>query len=120
MQQLSVELQPILDLRPTDWLHLRTGGALAWATGPIGQRFYTYRAGGSPHNHNNAPTDGHYLGSEVDWTLSLGGNRAKIGKHRVGIPSLSVSGGHLFLGDDLAGGGIDRVDLYRAMLRTRM
>jgi hypothetical protein len=108
--QTATFLQPVLEARPLTWLHLRGGGAVSWSTKPIGQRFYTHRAGGTPHNQHNQPTDGYHLGTELDWSLVLDGTSKKLGQ-------LIFSGGHLFLGESLKGAGPDRIDLYRAMIR---
>jgi len=113
-------LQPILEADPMAWLKIRVGGAISWATGPIGQRFYTYRAGGTPTNHHNQATAGYHLGSEVDWALDLGGNSLEINGRSLRFPTLVVTGGHAWLGEALQGPGPDRLDMYRLMLRTRM
>jgi hypothetical protein len=110
-------LQPVVEVQPMDWLKARVGGAVSWSTGPISQRFYTYRAGGTPHNHHNQPTSGYHLGTELDWSLDIGRLKVPAGKRRLPLPSLVLSGGHLLIGESLQGAGPDRIDLYRAMLR---
>jgi hypothetical protein len=108
--QHATFVQPVLEAKPLKWLQLRAGGAIAWSTKPIAQRFYTHRAGGSPRNQFNEPTSSYHLGTELDWSVVLDGRSS-------GFFDLVLSGGHLYVGEALQGAGMDRVDLYRAMLR---
>lgn len=59
-------LQPAVSIRPVDYVLLRVGTVHAFATGPVAQPFYTFRAGGSPRSHLNQAPEGNYLGSEID------------------------------------------------------
>jgi hypothetical protein len=95
-------LQKAVVVRPTPWLDLRAGGVLGWSTGPISQAFYTFRAGGTPHNHLDQPTDGHFLGGELDYGVGFGrGPATSAWWFR---PELRLEVGHAFLGKNLGGG----------------
>ena len=111
----AVFLQPILELGPTSWLGLRGGLLLAWATGPVSQPFYTYRAGGTPTNHHDQPSEGSLLGTEFDWAITLGDQAVSDGPF---VPALLVQGGHLYPGSPIAGGP-NRIDLYTLTGRLR-
>lgn len=92
-------VQPLIDGQPKDWLGLRVGATLAWATAPVAHPYYTYRAGGTPTNQLNQTTDGYKLGTELDWALHL-----SLPGDRVVAPDLLVQGGHLLPSANL---GID-------------
>ncbi len=62
-------LQPAATVSPLPWIELRLGLVAAWSTGPVEQLYYTFRNGGVPTNHAGQPTDGRWLGSEVDWAV---------------------------------------------------
>jgi hypothetical protein len=84
-------LQPAGEVAATRWLDVRAGAVLAWSTAPIAQPFATFRNGGVPTNGAGLPTDGRWLGSELDWGLStrpeaVAGWRAR--------PSLALQVGH--------------------------
>ncbi|MCB9666389.1 MAG: hypothetical protein H6732_19920 [Alphaproteobacteria bacterium] len=105
----SAYLQPAVTLQPLGWMRIRVGGLFAWSTGPIANPFYTFRAGGSPRNHLNEPSEGRYLASEIDGQLLLGpGPTTAPWPVR---PRVGVEGGVAFLGNDLGGGlaGLARV-----------
>jgi hypothetical protein len=108
--------QPIVDVRPVDWMLFRTGWLVAWSTAPVSHPFTTYRNGGVPHNHHGEPTAGYNLGTEFDWALVVGDVDVKLGPVKM-HPSLKLEGGHAWLGDNLQGAGPDRIDLYRVSLR---
>lgn len=85
--------QPVLELRPRSWLTLRAGATLAWSTAPVAHPYYTYRAGGTPTNQLDQPTEGNALGTELDWALSV--RSSEQGERAVLRPSLTLQGGHL-------------------------
>jgi len=98
-EQIAIKFNPFDSNRN---LEVRSGLTRATATAPISQPFYTYRSGGTSMTHHNEITTGDALGVEFDWALSYTLSRV----------NLEVQGGHLFLSDDLAGGGDSRIDLY--------
>jgi hypothetical protein len=88
-------------LRP--WLQARAGVLLGWNTSPIAQPFASYRAGGVPTNHLGVATTGYALGTELDWSVTLGGTKRKL----LGVeatPALLVQGGHYLASADMGGG----------------
>ncbi len=91
---------PVLAAKPLDWLSLKAGVLVAWPTAPVAQPFYTYRNGGVPTNQVGAATVGGSLGTEVDWSLSLGDQEVTLGTARL-RPAIVVQGGHLMPGADL-------------------
>ncbi len=113
-------VQPAIVVQPRPWLGVRLGAVIAWSTAPIAQPFQTFRNGGVPTNAYGDPTEGYYLGSEIDWALTLGdlsppgGNAITKPKFR---PSLWIQGGHGFLSSDLGG---ERVDLVSVAGRVRI
>ena len=111
-------LQPQASFSPLDWVELRTAVLMAWSTAPIRQPFYTHRNGGVPVNHHGDPTSDYHLGTEVDWGIVLGdipvSDRFEL------RPSLSIQGGHAFLGDAIDEKGQNtRVDRHIALIRIR-
>ncbi len=111
--QRAAALSPVVQVAATEWLTLRTGAVLAWATAPIAQPFYTTRAGGTPMSHHDLATTGYRLGTELDWSVGVGRKLlgGEAGEDMLWA-DLLVQGGHAFLSPDLAGPGADRVDLY--------
>lgn len=101
-------VQPVVEVNVLTWLGVRAGVMTAWATAPIAQPFYTYRNGGVPTNHLDQPTSGRGLGTEVDWSLRVGGVALGGGADGSGpwkfAPELLVQGAHLFRSADLGGG----------------
>lgn len=67
----TVFLQPMVHGKPISMLSLRAGLLLAWSSGPVRHPFYGTRAGGAETNHHNEPTQGRYLGTEIDWAMGL-------------------------------------------------
>lgn len=98
-------VQPVGGVKPTRWLGARAGVLFAWATAPPSQPYATYRNGGVPTNHLGEPTEGYWLGSELDWALTVGDAAWKVGKVET-RPALLVQGGHLFAGPNLGGGTV--------------
>jgi hypothetical protein len=86
-------------------LRTKVGGMVARSNAPITQPFYTFRAGGQSTSHHNLATSGQLLGTELDWGLEY--SRA-VRERQV---RCKVEGGHLWLSEDLAGEGSNRVDL---------
>jgi hypothetical protein len=98
----AVYLWPSVTIRPTQWLDVQAGVMSAFSTGPIAQSYYTFRAGGTPHNHLDEPTSGRYLGTEIDFGLGIGrGPRTADWWFR---PSLWLQGGVAFPSEDMGGG----------------
>lgn len=107
-EQIAIRAKPFDSNRN---LELRVGLTRATATAPISQPFYTYRGGGTPRTHHNEISTGDSLGSELDWAIAYDVEAGDRGLLSAGV-ALEVQGGHLFLSDDLAGGGEPRIDLY--------
>jgi len=97
----ALYLQPALQAAPLDGLDLRLGLVLAWATAPVSQAFYSYRAGGVPTNHLDQATEGYRLGSEIDWAVGYRSPSWKL-KGAELEPGLRLQGGHALLSPDLA------------------
>ncbi len=96
-------VQPAVALRPFPWLLLKTGVTFAWNTAPISQPYATFRNGGVPANHLGQATSGYALGTEIDWSATLGGaplDLFGVASH----PALVIQGGHLLASADLGGG----------------
>jgi hypothetical protein len=100
-------LQPALMVQPHPAIDVRLGAVAAWSTGPVSQAFYTFRAGGTPHNHLDEPTEGNWLGSELNWAVGFG--RSDFTDRWAVRPRISVEGGHAFLGANLGGGMVHTV-----------
>jgi hypothetical protein len=94
-------IQPVTGGQLWPWLKFSAGTLVAWNTAPIYQPFITTRNGGVPTNFLGEETQGYYLGTEVDWSVTFGDVPIWRGPT---IPALVVQGGHAFLGDDLGGG----------------
>lgn len=95
-------LQPVLQGKPVDWLDLRAGVLAAWATAPAANPFYSFRAGGSPRNQHDVAPGGRYLGTEIDWGVTVG---RPIAWGVEPEPSFEIQGGHLLVGPALQGSG---------------
>jgi len=106
-------VQPVLRARPMPYLDLRAGTTLTWANAPMSHPYYTYRAGGTPYNYHDLPSEGRLLGTEIDWSLGVGD---EVGP---ATPSFTVQGGHLYLGRPLRGDGPDWVNHVMAVARVR-
>lgn len=105
-------LQPIGTLAPLPWLELRAGLVLAWSTAPVEELYYTFRNGGLPTNHLDQPTDGRFLGTEIDWGLAsrtVGDGRWK--------GALELQAGHALPGASLGGGRVDHVMVLARVAR---
>jgi hypothetical protein len=111
-------LQPALAWRALPLVELRYGAVLAWSNNIVQSPFETARNGGVPTNHLGEPTSGYYLGSEWDWAVELGRQAPPTGAPPDALvlwPTLSVSGGHALLSEDMGGG---RADLF--MVRGKL
>ena len=99
----TVFVQPILIGKPLDMLELKGGVLLAWDAAEHRQPFYSFRAGGSPRNHHDRAPTGRMLGTELDWSVAVGG---PLPFKAETAPKLAlqavVQGGHLFVGEALA------------------
>ena len=102
----TVYIQPAVEVQPFDWIELRSGIMTAWASAPIAQPFYTFRAGGTPHNHLDEPTTGRYLATEFDWSIAV-----DIHDRWLVEPRIQVQGGHALLSSNLGGGRADLVTI---------
>ena len=99
----TVFVQPVLVAKPLGMLELKGGVLFAWDAADHRQPFYSFRAGGSPRNHHDRAPGGRMLGTEIDWSVAVGGAlpfRAEAAPELV-LQAL-VQGGHLFVGDALA------------------
>ena len=111
----AIFLQPVAAFDATDWLELRAGPTLHWATAPISQPFSTTRNGGTPANHLGLPTEGYALGTELNWAIEVGD--VVVGPENLGLkPALLLQGGHLLASDNLGG---ETVSLVTATGRLR-
>ncbi len=108
-------LQPVLGIRPMDWLDVKLGATLHAATGPIAHPFTTTRNGGVPANHLGVPTDGYWMGTELNWSVLLGD--VVLGPEKLGAkPALLLQGGHFVAGENYGG---ELVSLVTATGRLR-
>jgi len=108
-------VQPAIAFSPISWGQARLGATLIWSTAPMSQPFYTYRAGGSPRNHLNAPVDGNYLGTEINWSVTF----MNMADTSARSAMLDLQFGHLFTGNPIqAGGGPQRIHHAMAIVRT--
>ncbi|NOY24635.1 MAG: hypothetical protein GXP62_02075 [Oligoflexia bacterium] len=108
-------VQPVISAQPLDYLGIKAGLTLTWATAPPSQAYYTFRNGGIPTNQLDQPTSGYALGTELDWALTLG----EVGLKALGTevtPTLLIQGGHLLASQNLGGG---TVSLVTATARMR-
>jgi hypothetical protein len=103
----SAYLQPAVVVKPPGPVDFKVGMVAGWSTGPVAQGFYTFRAGGDPRNHLDQPTDGHYLGTELDWGVGIG--RSSDHPNWWFRPRFSVEGGHAFLSKNLGGGVVHTI-----------
>jgi hypothetical protein len=95
-------LQPILQGAPLDFLDLKAGVLVAFATAEHRQAFYSFRGGGTPRNHHDQEVTSRMLGTEVNWSVTFGGPLPfKTETAPTLAPSFQVQGGHLFLGSAL-------------------
>ncbi|MEQ1503066.1 MAG: hypothetical protein ABMB14_12590 [Myxococcota bacterium] len=97
----AVAVQPVVAVRPEPWLALRGGAVAAWSTGPIAQPYTTFRNGGVPTNALGTPSDGRYLGTELDLAVEIG--RKPVDDRLT--PSAQVQVGHAWPSRALANGG---------------
>jgi hypothetical protein len=97
-------VQPVVQGAPLGWLDLKLGVMFASGTVDFAQPYYSFRAGGIPTNHHDVPTDGRYLGTEIDWAVTV---HTSIKPAVDGAPEASflLQGGHLALGPALQGAG---------------
>ncbi len=65
-------LQPVVDVKPADWLGLRLGYLAAWSTAPIANPYTSFRNGGTPTNAFGVETSGRFIGTELDAALRFG------------------------------------------------
>ena len=101
-------VQPVVGVTPRPWLDLKAGALLAWNTSPISQSFATYRNGGVPVNHLGDATAGYWLGTELDWAVTVGNVDATV----LGVkakPALVLQGGHLLASAEMGGGVVSLV-----------
>ncbi len=111
----AVFLQPVLAVDTTDWLELRAGATLHWATAPIAHPFTTTRNGGVPANYLGTPTTGYGMGPELNWAVEVGD--VVVGPKKVGLtPALLLQGGHMLASDNLGG---ETISLVTATGRVR-
>ena len=90
---------------PHEGLATKVGGMIAASNADISQPFYTFRAGGQPTSHHNKATSERLLGVELDWGIEYSHALRKA------MVRGKFEGGHLWLSEDLAGEGSNRVDL---------
>ena len=113
-------LQPVLQGTPLPFLDFKGGVLLAIATADHRQPFYSSRAGGTPQNHHNEPTDGRMLGTEVNWSVALGG---ELPLKEENAPELDlrfeVQGGHLFVGSALRAAAEDEQVIHHVQMTGR-
>jgi len=108
-------VQPAIQFKPISWMAARVGTTLAWATAPVSQPFYSYRAGGVPHNHLNVPSEGRHLGTELNWSIAF----EDLGSQRGRSTQLQIQLGHLFVGEPMkAGGGAEVIHHAMGIVRT--
>ncbi|MDP2307197.1 MAG: hypothetical protein Q8P18_14320 [Pseudomonadota bacterium] len=101
-------VQPVVGVTPRPWLDLKVGALFAWNTSPISQPFATFRNGGVPANHLGETTSGYWLGTELDWAVTVGDVEAKVLGVKA-MPALVVQGGHLLASADMGGGVVTLV-----------
>jgi hypothetical protein len=96
----GVFVQPILQVSPCSWFDAKVGVLVGMASTPVRHSFYSFRAGGSPRNHHDEEVRGSSLGTELNWSLRLGGPLPFGGDMAPRIEA-QIQGGHLFLGTAL-------------------
>ena len=111
-------VQPIAEQRFFDLVTVKAGTVFAWNTSPVAHPYYTFRAGGSPRNHLDRPTEGRYLGTEVNWGVAFHRETSVLGSGPL-HPSFDVQGGHAFLGAPLLGDQTTAVHSVQARARLR-
>lgn len=111
----AVFVEPGVSGHLFDQLTGRAAVVLATSTGPIAQSFYTYRAGGQPTSHHNLPSQGRWIGTEIDWALAWA-KAFEVGSGAV-RPGVEVQGGHAILGPTLKGDGPGVVHRVQAIAR---
>jgi hypothetical protein len=97
---------------PLPFLELRLGGVFAWSTAPISQPVQAALNGGAPTNPLGEPSEGRYLGTELDWAIGT-----RVPEDWRLRPQLQVQGGHGFTSEAWLGG--QRVDLMLVTGRLR-
>lgn len=110
--QSAFALQPAGVWAPLNFLELRAGAVFAWATGPISQPVQAALNGGAPTNPIGEPSDGRYLGTELDWAIGT-----RVPEDWSFRPQLQVQGGHGWTSEAWLGG--QRVDLLLVTGRLR-
>lgn len=106
-------LQPVARLREGP-LDVSLGLLAAFATAPMSEPFYSYRAGGVPYSHHDTPLEGRLLGTELDWRIAL--QTTEDGPIRAQV---ELEGGHLALSESLRGPGPALVHLVTLTGRIR-
>jgi len=94
--------QPVLQGTPLPFLDFKGGALIAVSSGDHRQPFYSSRAGGTAQNFHDEPTDGRMLGTELNWSVTLGGD---LPLKAEAAPKLAatfqIQGGHLLVGSAL-------------------
>jgi len=112
--------QPVLQGTPLPFLDLKGGALVAIASSDHRQPFYSSRAGGTPQNHHNEPTDGRMLGTEVNWSVTLGGALPLKAESAPKLDlSFEVQGGHLFVGSALRAAAEDSEVIHHVQMTGR-
>ncbi|MEE2828781.1 MAG: hypothetical protein VX498_06315 [Myxococcota bacterium] len=113
-------LQPIVQGSPLPFLDLKAGVLVAIATAETRQAFYSFRAGGTARNHHNEAVASRVLGTEANWSVTLGGVLPLKGEKAPKLePALQVQGGHLFLGDALRSSTTDSQVVHHLQVTGR-
>jgi len=94
--------QPVVQVTPWPWLDVRLGVLMASGSVDVAQPYYSFRAGGVPHNHANMEPQGRYLGTELDWAVRIGGP-VKPSLDTSPLAAVVIQGGHLRTGNALYG-----------------
>ncbi len=111
-------VQPAIQARPLDFLDLRAGVLLAFATADHRQAFYSFRAGGTPVNHHGVAVDDRFLGAEVNLAVWFGAPLPFKGENAPELtPQIGLQSGHLIVGPALADGGSE-ADVVNHLLVT--
>lgn len=111
----GIFLQPVVAVDATEWLELRAGTTLHWATAPIAHPFTTTRNGGIPANFLGRPSEGYGVGPELNWGIEVGD--VVVGPEKAGLkPALLLQGGHLLASENYGG---ETVSLVTATGRLR-
>ncbi len=109
-------VQPAVEVKPHEWVNLKTGVVLAAATAPYMHPYYSYRGGGTPYNQHDEPAEGRHLGTEIDWGVGVMSPEVDADQPalRAGI---EVQGGHLFVGKPIRTGDSKPISLLTATAR---